>query len=101
MAKIKSARKDKDKNIVLKFIQQYVNLQFIKSLIFDPSKLHITSYFILLGELLLNIYVIEKVKYTEIDWKAYMQECEGFLNGTTNYEELKGKFCNMYEPELF
>ena len=27
---------------------------------------------------------------TEIDWKAYMQEVEGFLNGTTDYYQLKG-----------
>lgn len=27
---------------------------------------------------------------TEIDWKAYMDECSGFLNGTTDYMLLKG-----------
>jgi alpha-1,3-mannosyltransferase len=27
---------------------------------------------------------------TEIDWIAYMQEVEGFINGTLNYYELKG-----------
>ena len=27
---------------------------------------------------------------TEIDWKAYMQEVEGFLNGTRDYYQLKG-----------
>ncbi len=27
---------------------------------------------------------------TEIDWVAYMQEVEGFLNGTYDYMELKG-----------
>ena len=27
---------------------------------------------------------------TEIDWVAYMQEVEGFINGTWNYTELKG-----------
>lgn len=27
---------------------------------------------------------------TEIDWKAYMQEVEGFLNGTTDYNQLEG-----------
>ena len=27
---------------------------------------------------------------TEIDWVAYMQEVEGFINGTWDYEELKG-----------
>ena len=27
---------------------------------------------------------------TEIDWVAYMQEVEGFLNGTYDYGQLKG-----------
>lgn len=27
---------------------------------------------------------------TEIDWKAYMQEVEGFLNGERDYTKLKG-----------
>ena len=27
---------------------------------------------------------------TEIDWVAYMQEVEGFLNGTLDYTQLKG-----------
>lgn len=27
---------------------------------------------------------------TEIDWKAYMQEVEGVLNGTLDYKLLKG-----------
>lgn len=31
-----------------------------------------------------------RFKDTEIDWIAYMQEVEGFINGTYNYYELKG-----------
>jgi len=27
---------------------------------------------------------------TEIDWKAYMQEVEGAINGTFNYRKLGG-----------
>jgi alpha-1,3-mannosyltransferase len=27
---------------------------------------------------------------TEIDWKAYMQEVEGFLTGERDYRKLKG-----------
>lgn len=27
---------------------------------------------------------------TEIDWVAYMQEVEGFVNGTYDYAQLKG-----------
>ena len=39
----------------------------------------------------INCYLILKfLKDTEIDWIAYMQEVEGFINGTFNYYELKG-----------
>ena len=30
------------------------------------------------------------VSDTEIDWEAYMQEVEGFLNGTYDYMKLEG-----------
>lgn len=69
---------------------------FVKSCIFDPAKLPLVSVGILLVELLLNVIVVQRVPYTEIDWVAYMQECEGFLNGTTNYSLLRGKFFADY-----
>lgn len=68
-----------------------MNLEFVKSLVFDPSRLPIVSVAIVLAEILLNVIVVQRVPYTEIDWVAYMQECEGFLNGTMNYALLKGK----------
>lgn len=34
--------------------------------------------------------VVSRDTDTEIDWVAYMQEVEGFLNGTWDYVELKG-----------
>lgn len=70
--------------------KDYINLNYAKSLLFDPAKLPIVSIGILFVELILNIFIIQRVKYTEIDWIAYMQECEGFLNGTTDYSHLKG-----------
>ena len=38
----------------------------------------------------MNIFVNVVVIDTEIDWKAYMQEVEGFLNGTRDYRRLEG-----------
>lgn len=64
--------------------------KFGKSLVFDVDRLPLVTILIILAELFINIVIIQKVKYTEIDWKAYMQECEGFLNGTTDYSLLKG-----------
>lgn len=77
-------------NFIKSCYKEYVNVNYAKSLIFDPAKLPIVSIGILIVELILNIFIVQRVNYTEIDWIAYMQECEGFLNGTTNYSLLKG-----------
>ncbi len=46
--------------------------------------------------------VIEKVPYTEIDWKAYMQEVEGVIvNGTTDYSLLRGDTGPLVYPAGF
>lgn len=74
-----------------RFQKQYLTVAFVKSLVFDPARLPVVTWIILGAELFLNVFVVQNVNYTEIDWKAYMQECEGFLNGTTNYALLKGE----------
>ncbi|XP_075228912.1 alg3, alpha-1,3- mannosyltransferase [Lycorma delicatula] len=79
----------------------YANKRFVLSLIFDPRKLHITVFFILAAELILNVVVINKVKYTEIDWVAYMQEVEGVVNGTYDYSKLKGDTGPLVYPAGF
>ena len=76
--------------VLAKIRKEYVSLTFAKSLIFDPARLPLISILILAAELVLNVFVVQNVRYTEIDWKAYMQECEGFLNGTTDYSQLRG-----------
>ena len=78
-------------NRLLQFYSKYVNFNYAKSLLFDVSRLQIVSIGILIVELILNVLVVQNTRYTEIDWKAYMQECEGFLNGTTDYASLKGE----------
>uniref|UniRef100_A0A1B0AAX0 dolichyl-P-Man:Man5GlcNAc2-PP-dolichol alpha-1,3-mannosyltransferase n=1 Tax=Glossina pallidipes TaxID=7398 RepID=A0A1B0AAX0_GLOPL len=88
-------------NVILQFYRKFINFEYVKFLIFDPAALPIITIFILLVELILNVFVIEKVPYTEIDWKAYMQECEGFLNGTTNYALLKGDTGPLVYPAGF
>lgn len=38
---------------------------------------------------------------TEIDWIAYMQEVEGYLNGERNYSNLKGDTGPLVYPAGF
>ncbi len=52
------------------------------------STCHIAAYGLLLLEVLVNIVVIHRVKYTEIDWIAYMQARQEnlFQNKNRNYK---------------
>ncbi|XP_066508883.1 dol-P-Man:Man(5)GlcNAc(2)-PP-Dol alpha-1,3-mannosyltransferase-like [Hoplias malabaricus] len=52
-------------------------------------------------EIGINIWVIQKVSYTEIDWKAYMDEVEGVINGTYDYTQLKGDTGPLVYPAGF
>lgn len=75
--------------------------QFLVSLLTDPKKLLLTAKVFVVLEIALNVLVIENVPYTEIDWKAYMQEVEGFLNGTTDYSRLRGDTGPLVYPAGF
>lgn len=86
-----SARKPIKKSPFQELTTKYLTVEFAKSLVFDPVRLPWISYLILAAELALNVFIVMRVNYTEIDWVAYMQECEGFLNGTTDYAQLKGE----------
>jgi len=61
--------------------------------------LYISS--LVLVDFLLSILIINKIKYTEIDWVAYMQEVEGFLSGERNYSLLKGDTGPLVYPAGF
>ncbi|KAK3581345.1 hypothetical protein CHS0354_016189 [Potamilus streckersoni] len=67
----------------------------------DPSYPLPIMLSLLLGEVAVNIFVINKIKYTEIDWQAYMQEVEGVLNGTYDYTQLKGDTGPLVYPAGF
>ncbi|RDD39131.1 Dol-P-Man:Man(5)GlcNAc(2)-PP-Dol alpha-1,3-mannosyltransferase, partial [Trichoplax sp. H2] len=70
-------------------------------LLFNPRSIGKICLPLLLFEILLNIIVIFKVSYTEIDWEAYMSEVEGFLNGTYDYGQLKGATGPLVYPAGF
>jgi alpha-1,3-mannosyltransferase len=90
MAPPKSIKRPAKKSLVQEISSKYLTVDFVKSLIFDPARLQWISYLILLAEFFLNIFIVLRINYTEIDWKAYMQQVEGLLNGTLDYSQLKG-----------
>lgn len=74
---------------------------YVVQLLVDPRKLIFLAVFFVVVEIILNILVIHNVKYTEIDWIAYMQEVEGFLNGTLDYRKLRGDTGPLVYPAGF
>jgi len=78
-----------------------MNMAKLNKLIFSPSYAWIAALSLLVLEMFVNIYVIHKVKYTEIDWIAYMQEVEGVVNGTLDYSKLRGDTGPLVYPAGF
>nr|ACO10203.1 Dolichyl-P-Man:Man5GlcNAc2-PP-dolichyl mannosyltransferase [Caligus rogercresseyi] len=65
-------------------------ISLMKNLVFNPEYCVYVAGLLFLAEILLNFCIVEFVPYTEIDWIAYMQEVEGFLEGERNYTLLRG-----------
>ncbi|ESO99386.1 hypothetical protein LOTGIDRAFT_231054 [Lottia gigantea] len=76
-------------------------LSRFKKFIFDPNYAIPAMFLMLMSEIVVNVLVIHKIKYTEIDWRAYMQEVEGFINGTYDYMLLKGDTGPLVYPAGF
>ncbi|KAK0181495.1 hypothetical protein PV327_003774 [Microctonus hyperodae] len=77
------------------------SVSVIISSLTDPRKVALIAGIFVIVELILNIIIIHNVRYTEIDWKAYMQEVEGFINGTMDYSKLKGDTGPLVYPAGF
>jgi alpha-1,3-mannosyltransferase len=56
---------------------------------------------LLLGELVLGGLIIYKVPYTEIDWIAYMQEVDFWLEGEYDYRKIYGDTGPLVYPAGF
>ena len=81
--------------------ENYLEWEKFVGLLTDPKKLLVIGRVFIVLEIFLNVLVIERVPYTEIDWKAYMQEVEGFLNGTLDYSKLRGDTGPLVYPAGF
>ncbi|CAF3924355.1 unnamed protein product [Rotaria sordida] len=82
-------------------LKQFFNLSFYKDLLINPNKSIYIMIILLILEIFLNIFIIKKTNYTEIDWQAYMQEVEGVVNGTFDYYKLKGDTGPLVYPAGF
>ncbi|XP_055939110.1 lethal(2)neighbour of Tid protein-like [Argiope bruennichi] len=92
---------------LIKSVQFKKNLNFstlcrdLPRIIVNPEYSWIVALLCLLLEVVLNALIIFKIPYTEIDWKAYMQEVEGVVNGTWDYQYLKGDTGPLVYPGGF
>lgn len=118
-------RGPKQTKFSFKMLEKYFSKQYLLSLVFDPRQFYVTAPLFLLLELFINYLIIERVPCkdfaiflpaflsqkiteihnfvsdTEIDWKAYMQEVEGVVNGTYDYTQLKGDTGPLVYPAGF
>lgn len=93
--------KSSKKNCCKNWVESHLEWRYLVSLLTEPRRLAPTAISFVVLEIVLNILVIKNVSYTEIDWKAYMQEVEGFLNGTLDYMKLKGDTGPLVYPAGF
>ncbi|KAJ2120396.1 dolichyl-P-Man:Man(5)GlcNAc(2)-PP-dolichol alpha-1,3-mannosyltransferase [Coemansia sp. RSA 720] len=56
---------------------------------------------LLVVEAIATFAIIQRVAYTEIDWKAYMQQVHGVLGGERNYTKLQGDTGPLVYPAGF
>lgn len=54
--------------------------------------------FMVIAEVGLSALIIAKIAYTEIDWVAYMQQVETFLNGERDYIKIEGQTGPLVYP---
>ncbi|KAI9498152.1 dolichyl-P-Man:Man(5)GlcNAc(2)-PP-dolichyl mannosyltransferase [Zychaea mexicana] len=70
-------------------------------LLFNRDYFWYLAAMLLIGECVLNLIIINKVAYTEIDWIAYMQEVKGYLDGERDYRQLQGDTGPLVYPAGF
>ncbi|KAJ1070858.1 hypothetical protein K5549_003837 [Capra hircus] len=70
-------------------------------LLLEPRYTLLLAACLCLAEVGITFWVIHRVAYTEIDWKAYMAEVEGVINGTYDYTQLQGDTGPLVYPAGF
>ncbi|XP_047420473.1 dol-P-Man:Man(5)GlcNAc(2)-PP-Dol alpha-1,3-mannosyltransferase isoform X1 [Sciurus carolinensis] len=67
----------------------------------EPRYTLLVASCLCLAEVGITFWVIHRVAYTEIDWKAYMAQVEGVINGTYDYTQLRGDTGPLVYPAGF
>ncbi|XP_069928532.1 dol-P-Man:Man(5)GlcNAc(2)-PP-Dol alpha-1,3-mannosyltransferase isoform X5 [Oryctolagus cuniculus] len=67
----------------------------------EPRYTLLVAACLCLAEVGITFWVIHRVAYTEIDWKAYMAQVEGVINGTYDYTQLQGDTGPLVYPAGF
>uniref|UniRef100_A0A8D2D4W2 Dol-P-Man:Man(5)GlcNAc(2)-PP-Dol alpha-1,3-mannosyltransferase n=1 Tax=Sciurus vulgaris TaxID=55149 RepID=A0A8D2D4W2_SCIVU len=67
----------------------------------EPRYTLLVASCLCLAEVGITFWVIHRVAYTEIDWKAYMAQVEGVINGTYDYTQLQGDTGPLVYPAGF
>ncbi|WWC89131.1 uncharacterized protein L201_004049 [Kwoniella dendrophila CBS 6074] len=75
-------------------------INLVRAILFDRKWYWPFVTLLLLGEALLGILIIWKIPYTKIDWPAYMQQVEMFINGERDYSRIEGETGPLVYPAL-
>ncbi|OCF32940.1 dol-P-Man:Man(5)GlcNAc(2)-PP-Dol alpha-1,3-mannosyltransferase [Kwoniella heveanensis BCC8398] len=75
-------------------------LDLVRSLLFERKHFWFLAGLICVGEALLSLLVIWKIPYTKIDWPAYMQQVQMFLDGERDYSKIEGETGPLVYPAL-
>lgn len=94
------SNKTKSKNL-LKQVSLSSLTNLVNDVLFTYEKFWLVIIGLLFAEFVVNIAVIWRISYTEIDWRAYMDEVEGVLNGTYDYTKLQGGTGPLVYPAGF
>ncbi|WVR06860.1 hypothetical protein IAU60_003896 [Kwoniella sp. DSM 27419] len=75
-------------------------VSLVRSLLLDRRYFWLLAGMILLGEAVLGVLIIWKVPYTKIDFPAYMQQVQMFLDGERDYSRIEGETGPLVYPAL-
>ncbi|KAI1315641.1 dolichyl-P-Man:Man(5)GlcNAc(2)-PP-dolichol alpha-1,3-mannosyltransferase [Mortierella claussenii] len=76
-------------------------IELVSQLLLNNAHIWKLAGLLFLAEIVLNVLIIKKIPYTEIDWVAYMQEVSGYLKGETDYLKLRGGTGPLVYPAGF